>query len=359
MCGAASAGSDDLHRLDQAFIQLAEYIGVKLAPRDNPDKTFGPSTCGVVFGIHYDTVSWTWAIPPEKLARILEQLKEALQAECMGEKEVKSLVGKLIHIKPLIPAARFNVNHIMRWLALSNLSDRVAISEECKKQLQFWRDMLLTCNQRMTIPDTISEPPPWAINVYCDAAGGTLSEGGRGSGGVCGPLWYFCHWPHTINSGRTRWQGKKVGRKLTALELMGPLIFLCCAPDAFRRQQAVFWIDNAGSVAVWEKGYSPHCTMSTVIVKAIATVAAGIGCTVTLKKITRCSNTGAKLADLLSKSDFQGFFTTADVAGWQLTQDPLPIPLSLIRWLSEPSGDIELCRVVYNYLTSKTAILDA
>ena len=34
MCGAASADSDALHRLDQAFMDLANFLGVKLAPRD-------------------------------------------------------------------------------------------------------------------------------------------------------------------------------------------------------------------------------------------------------------------------------------------------------------------------------------
>jgi len=55
ICAAASRDSTTLHRFDQEFIKLASEIGVKLAPRDDPEKSFGPSKKGTVFGISYDT----------------------------------------------------------------------------------------------------------------------------------------------------------------------------------------------------------------------------------------------------------------------------------------------------------------
>jgi CRISPR/Cas system-associated endonuclease Cas3-HD len=34
-----------------------------------------------VFGVHYDMLAWTWAIPDEKLARMCMLLEEAMAAK--------------------------------------------------------------------------------------------------------------------------------------------------------------------------------------------------------------------------------------------------------------------------------------
>ncbi len=357
ICGAAPADSTALHRLDNTFIEVAADLGIRLAPRSDPEKSFAPCKQGIVFGIHYDTQNWTWSIPQDKLVRIIDLIQTALAATSFKAKDVKSLVGKLIHIKALIPAARFNADHIMKWLADSNNMDPVPLNHNCKRQLDYWLLLIRTCNGLLSIPDTRQELPAWALDVYCDAAGGSRDCPGRGSGGVCGPLWYYHQWHPSINGGVKRWDGKKVSRKLTALELMGPLIFLAAAPDAFRRQSARFWIDNAGSVAVWKKGYSSHCSLSSTIIKATAAVAAAVGCNLTIKKITRCSSTGAKLADALSKANFRDFFSTADLAKWQVCQEPLTLPGPLVAWLANPSPDDDLGLKIISHLASKTQIL--
>jgi len=354
ICAAASCHSDKLHQLERAFTELANFIGVKLAPKDNPEKAFPPAKQGIVFGIAYDTSSWTWHLPTEKLHRILLQIRAALSASEWPEKEVKSLVGKLIHIKALIPDARFNSDHIMHWLALSNDHSPVIITDQCKKQLAFWHDLLLTTDKKLSIPDSLYTSPPWALSVYCDAAGGSNLNNGVGSGGVCGPLWYYLPWSAKINLGLAKWQEKKVGRKLTALELIGPLVFISAIPDAFRRQPVIFWIDNIGSVLVWNKGYSTHCTLSTTIVKAIAAAAAALQCTVEFKKITRRSNTGAKLADNLSKAAFSQFFAEADQHNWPLCQDPLKIPPTICKWIADPDPQSDLADIVITHLNLVT-----
>jgi len=357
ICGAAAANSTALHKLENAFTEIANFTGIRLAPKDNPDKAFPPSKKGVVFGIAYDTEAWTWHMPQEKMARLVQQIKEALAGDSSHEKEVKSIVGKIIHIKALLPTARFNCDHVMKWLADSNTTQYVTTPPACKQQLQFWIDMLLTCNGHMSIPEVPASVPADALNVYCDAAGGSMDGIGRGTGGVCGPLWYFLQWPSHINAGACKWENKKVGRKLTALELLGPLCITAAAPDAFRRRTAVFWIDNAGSTAIWNKGYSTHCRMSTCIAKATSTVMAAIGCDATFKKITRCSNTGARLADALSKAEFREFFDIADRANWGLCQEPVRIPTSIRTWIQNPTDDDDLGLKIVKQISTFSAII--
>jgi len=130
-----------------------------------------------------------------------------------------------------------------------------------------------------------------------------------------------------------------LSRKLSALELIGPLAAISAghhwAANAFVR----IWVDNAGSVQIWKKGYSNHCGIANTVVKAIATVAAGIGCRVTIEKIRRCSNTGAKMADALSKADFKKFWSIADNTPWELFEQPMAVPASLLAWLANPVED--------------------
>ena len=88
-----AAGSDkaSLERWDRCFMEVAAELGVKLAPRDDHDKTFAPCQKGVVFGVEYDTVAWTWALPEKKKWRIVAALREAAGSTSLAAKEVQSL----------------------------------------------------------------------------------------------------------------------------------------------------------------------------------------------------------------------------------------------------------------------------
>ncbi len=71
----------------------------------------------MVFGVHYNTAAWTWAVPEEKLAGICNMLRNAIDSDTVEPKTMKSLTGKLIHVKPLVPAGRFNIDKIMKVYA--------------------------------------------------------------------------------------------------------------------------------------------------------------------------------------------------------------------------------------------------
>ena len=130
--------------------------------------------------------------------------------------------------------------------------------------------------------------------------------------------------------------GKKVGRKLSALELIGPLIALVLFAGECRGQPVNVWVDNAGSVRIWQKGYSSWCRLSTTVVKAVSTVAAALGCRLEIRKVRRCTGTGPVLADQLSKAQFREFRETAEAAGWAVDAGPRRVTGGLLRWLARP-----------------------
>jgi hypothetical protein len=81
--------------------------------------------------------------------------------------------------------------------------------------------------------------------------------------------------------------------------------------------------------------------LSTTVVKAIAEVAAGLGCRIDIQKVTRCSSAGTRMADALSKGDFRRFRSEPGI-GAALRADPAGVPLALLAWVARPVVEDEL-----------------
>ena len=145
--------------------------------------------------------------------------------------------------------------------------------------------------------------------------------------------WFYIPWSARVNAGSWKVAGKKVGRKLSALELIGPLAGLVMFAQTCRSRPLRIWVDNAGSVGVWRKGYSSYCGLCTTIVKAISVVAAGLGCHVDILKVTRCSGQGAILADLISEASFSEFRQRSREWGMEMEAAPASIPKVLMEWV--------------------------
>jgi len=356
VCAAAPHNSEAVHKFDTSFMEIADYVGVKLAPRDDPEKSFGPSKSGTVFGVFYDTVEWTWKIPHEKLARLIADIRSALAATDISETATKSIVGKIIHLRPLLPAGKFSIDQIMRLLANSSKADRVVVHEEAKEQLLFWITLLKTCSGNTRIPDPNHSPSAMALEAFTDAARGSAGNPASGTGGIMGDWWFWVPWAKIIQHGILRHEGKKVGRKLSALELIGPLITIAANFEACRFRQLIIWVDNAGSVEIWRKGYSNHCSLSNTIAKAINMVAVAAGCEIFLQKITRCSNAGARIADHLSKGRLAPARSEALQAGFQMQNEPGRLPRALLLWLQKPCCDHSLGHNIVREIALRTPV---
>lgn len=359
---AAPKGAVVLEEFDQAFKSISEKLGITLAPRDDPEKSFGPSTRGVVFGVYYDTVAWTWAIPKEKYIRILHQLQEGIEADCVSQEYMMSVAGRIINIKPLVPSGKYNVDLILKAAAASQIkTDRVLVSSGLRSQLRFWFTMIQVCSGRVKIPDPDMRPPAWALDMYTDASGGGFGHDGRRTGRGVGALtkgwWAYVPWSSTICRGPLGEDGRRLNRKMSALELVGPLLVISAGFSLCKGKPVRVWVDNAGSVGIWKKGYSTTCGLSTTIVKAIAAVAAGLGCWFDIVKITRCSNPGADMADAISKADFNRFWAINAIAEFGCPCEQAWVPVSLLSWLENPCTDDKLGDRILGEIGQRTSLL--
>ena len=124
------------------------------------------------------------------------------------------------------------------------------------------------------------------MDIYTDAAGGSRDTKGLGVGVIASQFWYNVPWQWAINTGQDTGDYRRFDRIMSALELLGPLIAVSAACKYCRGLPVQCWVDNAGSVFIYNKGYSTSCAYSSAIATAITTVAAGIGYQVELCQIT-------------------------------------------------------------------------
>jgi hypothetical protein len=107
--------------------------------------------------------------------------------------------------------------------------------------------MLKTVDKVASIPKP-EQFPAWTVEFYTDAAGGSLSSAGAGTGGLGGPFG-----SRRINCGMKGKDKKRLCRKLSALELVGPLICISAGRRYCKLKPVQIWVDNAGSVGIWKK----------------------------------------------------------------------------------------------------------
>ena len=358
-CAAAPAHKKDmLIKFDETCAWVAAQVGVQLAPRDDKDKSFGPSKQGVILGVWYDTEAWVWGVPPEKLHRLRHLLIEALESSEIRQDTLWTIVGKIIHIKPLIPSGKFNVDYLLRANHMSeDGSFMVLLTDQVKQQLWFWYTALPLCSGAVSIPDPDRPIPPWAVDVYTDASGGTLSSPWHGVGAVADGWWAFCPWGKAINGGKLTSKGRRLDRVMSALELLGPLLVVASGFLKFRNMEVNIWVDNAASVCIWNKGYSSSCDLSSTVAKAIHTVGASIGCRVHVTKITRCSSPMATMADALSKGAFLRFWGLVGEQNLHMPLEMAWVPPSLVSWVLAPSDDALLGDRIVKDISRYTQVL--
>ena len=101
VCSASPWGTGRALTFYNTFKEVSDTLGVKLAPPGDKDKEFGPYQQGVVLGVFYDTVNWTWSIRDDKLSVILNKIQNCIEDEVMTLRDIKSLFCKLIDVRCL------------------------------------------------------------------------------------------------------------------------------------------------------------------------------------------------------------------------------------------------------------------
>ena len=145
------------------------------------------------------------------------------------------------------------------------------------------------------------------------------------------------------------YDGKNLGHKLSAWELLGPLLTLVCGGNRLTGKQVEVYVDNAGSVIMWAKGWSTVCDLCNSLLVAIHQVSTALACELFVSNIGRCSNREAVAADALSKCDMKRFLDNMPEANIV----PEEVPGALLQWIENPMPDRKLGERILSEMSRK------
>ena len=294
-----------------------------------------------MLGVCYNTVDFVWFLREDKLSIILNMIQNAIEDMEMSQRMVKSLTGKLVDLRFLVPNSKYHLAFLMKDANQWNddLERMVSLSDWTRADLTWWRVMLGVCTRKTKLPDPDRRPGMQALSVYPDAAGGSMDSLGRGVGMAILPYtWAYLPYGDRINSGCPAYDDKSLANKMSVWELVGPLMALVCCPDKCGGRQVVAHVDNAGSVFQYNTGWSNTCHLSNTVIRAIYLVATAINCDFWIVKTPRCSSKETEAADALSKCDFDRFMNKMPGAD----RLPVRVPQSLVEWMENPLPDRNL-----------------
>lgn len=177
-------------RAEDSFRRLQELLN-ELGLDESVDKAQAPSTEMVYLGVLFNTDTMTMSVPADKLAEIKEEIERWYKKTTATKKTLQSILGKLFWISKVVQHSRTFMGRLLAQLReMSAKPDNVKtkLTEDCKKDLLWWRSFLKTYNGvtmienddavRLTLPQLVDMP-------YSVCAGdATLTGGGawHGSG---------------------------------------------------------------------------------------------------------------------------------------------------------------------------------
>ena len=156
-------------------------------------------------------------------------------------------------------------------------------------------------------------------------------------------------WGLRINEGWTAYDGKNLSHKLSAWELLGPLLTLACGGNRLTGKQVQVFVDNSGSVVMWKKGWSTVCDLCNTLLVAIYQLSVALDCELFISDIGRCSNNESRAADALSKFDMIRFMENMPEANVK----PKEVPGALLKWIENPVPDRKLGQKIIRELSGK------
>ena len=341
---------------DRAYREVSAYVGVSLADREDKDKSFAPCQAGLVLGVWYDTKDFTWSLRSDKLNVLLHNLKDAIDAELVTLEKMMSISGKIINVRLLVPGGKFRLGYILMAAHNGPTKDKsweMRLSANCREQLYWWFIKLQVCSGRTPIsrPGTILSP--FALKGFTDAAGGSVQKVGHGVGGILDDIWFYIPWPQWLNAGKGNADGVKFDRKLSVLEMLGPLGTLVSAPNRLRNKHVEAFVDNQGAVSIYNKGYTTSCVYCYTVAMAIHEVSEALNCNLVMTKVGRCSSKETVIADCLSKADFKKFYELMP----ERKPSPARIPAALLRWINNPVEDTKLGHKILKEMAQYTMVL--
>ena len=336
-------GDPACQKVYDAYRELAPRMGVKLAPEEDADKAFPPSTKGVCLGVELNLVEWTWKIPHKKVIRLRHDLNQVATLKTVTNGMLEELSGRLNHYAVLVEQGQWERSFIQQLHnAGIGKTKMVTVTQQAREQAAWWLAALPAAEIESPIRDlSVGSREGFELNLYPDAAGGSEDHALNGAGGVVWETghWYTMVWPSWIQEGRQNSLGVVMTNKLTTLEGVAALFLLVAEPRMVRMRSVCLWTDNQGLYYAFAKK-SSRCPYAYTVARALQAVATGLDVLLEVRKTPRCSGRAEECADALSKGDIARFRKNCS----HRRSDKSRSSKVLLRWLADPFPTVDLGR---------------
>ena len=355
----------------QTYRAALDSLNIKAAP-DDPTRTkaFDCSHEGEVLGTRFNTETFTWTLPHDKLCSLVTSLREiAFQGSSHSLRELQSVVGKLVHISQLCPPLKtFTSDAIFLMRShIQDLSDEHGyITEKDRDKHIFYptqdvsQDLLMvaavmadTYDHPLPIVDPDPPIPLGATLIYPDASG---NIGGATSPalGVLFPPQNLMHAAAFSLPFPTDFLLQSNGSGLVAdttstLEALGLIIPLIVAPYRCVGKPLHVSIDNVAVVFACHKRRS-NDRLAHTLIRAAYLVAGALGCQLFVSWVPRRSDTLTRIADDLTHTDFTSTLAL-DKHAATTTLQSFPHPIS--HWMRCPVQDRDLGHKVIAWMKTQ------
>ena len=143
---------------------MLKHFGLEEAP----EKAVPPSTTMDWLGIRFDTVEWSMALKPCKLAELLEWLPKLLMHKRVKKVLLQKILGSLVWASAVVRAGVIFFNRLLALLRkIKRPNHSIYFSVEAKKDVQWWIRTLKLFKGKTPIPPTVWTP---LVSFYTDAS---------------------------------------------------------------------------------------------------------------------------------------------------------------------------------------------
>jgi hypothetical protein len=310
------------------------------------EKAFVDSKYGKVLGIIFDTDSYCWRLPDEKIQKTAQCIKEALSKE-LDLKTFQSLMGRLNfagQLSSFIQGFRFNLNKTLGRLQNGETAE---LSENARRDLLVWANFILDDNPWHPIELPHFSPPLSYDSFISDAAGCSENRAkndliGCGNVGINadGEIFFASQlfWPPGVLQTARDSGGKLYGQKTTTLEFLGILVPFMLIPHRMVNSYVVVSVDNTSCYYGWLNKQSAGEESASILIRTLHLLCHALQCIVHIEHLPRVSTEEATLVDRLSRN------STTSVSDKRLLKKYSSgvFPRSILDWLASPCDDWSL-----------------
>ena len=147
-CDDLGGAESSKGRADSSFNCLGTLLK-ELGLAESIEKARAPSTEMVYLGVQFNSIAMTMSVPPDKLAEVKEEIERWYRKTTAAKKNLQSLLGKLFWISRVVQHSRTFMGRLLTQLReMSSKPDfhKVKLTDDCKKDLLWWRTFLKLYN---------------------------------------------------------------------------------------------------------------------------------------------------------------------------------------------------------------------